>query len=129
MGIVSLAAADAYKEKQAAYDQFNAIRKEMQELNVELQERYAEIGMLQKLYDDVHTRSKVEWEAHKQALTDFDERITNTFCGNVHKLAIKSTWFNDELWQKDFIGPGLVVQVESCPKFLVFPFLDASEIS
>lgn len=78
MGIVSLAAADAYKEKQAAYDQFNAIRKEMQELNVELQERYAEIGMLQKLYDDVHTRSQVEWEAHKQALNDFDERITNT---------------------------------------------------
>ena len=77
MAIVSLAAADACKEKQAAQDQLNAIRAEMQELSIELQERYAEIGMLQKLYDDVHAKAQVEWDAHKKILDDFDQRIAN----------------------------------------------------
>ena len=74
-GIVSLAAADAYKAKQAAYDEFNNIRSRMQELGAELQEGYAEIGAMQKLYEDVYAKSQVEWEAHKAILNEFDAKI------------------------------------------------------
>lgn len=76
--VVSLAAADAYKAKQAAYDEFNNIRSRMQELGVELQEKYAEIGVLQKLYEDIHARTQVEWDAHKAVLDDFDAKISRT---------------------------------------------------
>lgn len=75
MSINSLAAQEAYEEKQAAYFKMQDAKAEMNSIRVAMEELYTEIGALQGEFDIIDANTAQDWEVFKGRLDDYNEKI------------------------------------------------------